>query len=216
MVIGPFFGAILAGKGQKKYPAGPGAVVGRMRGSGCTSGGPWRVAAATCALPVPACCCRVPPAASLPLPGPASLHCILFFLQRQACVPSCVRAVPFHLLFRSDWDTLPVTPVEPTVGMSLAPSMEAPVRAAVGLWCSGAREGRGGRPPAGAPARPCRWLGPAVKLAVRRCSALPLLRPNALANPCHVPCLPQAKEAGADGSPGVRSRKVTVSGEDVV
>lgn len=35
-------------------------------------------------------------------------------------------AVPFHLLFRSDWDTLPVTPIEPTVGMSPAPSLDTP------------------------------------------------------------------------------------------
>lgn len=31
-----------------------------------------------------------------------------------------------------------------------------------------------------------------------------------------MPCLPQAKAGATDGSPGVRDRKVTVSGEDVV
>ncbi len=37
--------------------------------------------------------------------------------------------MPCHLLFRSDWDTLAVTPVEPTVGMSPAPSLEVRARA---------------------------------------------------------------------------------------
>ncbi|KAI7843729.1 hypothetical protein COHA_002627 [Chlorella ohadii] len=36
----------------------------------------------------------------------------------------CPFCVPCHLLFRSDWDTLAVTPLEPTVGMSPAPSLE--------------------------------------------------------------------------------------------